>query len=140
MRAIGGLLAGLVVAVLAMMAAGFVGDLVFPMSGPTDPRQAGQLREALAAAPAGQQAVILFSWFVAAFAGAAAAKAIARVSWPGWTIAGLLALVLAGTFLVPLPGWMQALAVIGPLGGGLLADLLVRRPRSVQAEATATHA
>lgn len=140
MRAIGGLAAGLVVTVLAMMAAGFVGDLVVPMSGPTDPRQAGQLREALVAAPAGQQAVILLCWFVAALAGAATAKAIARTSWPGWTIAGLLALVLAGTFLVPLPGWMQALSVAGPLAGGLLADLLVRRRAPVDAEARPTHA
>lgn len=140
MRAILGLAAGLVVTVLAMMAAGFVGALIVPMSGPTDPSQAGQLSEALAAAPAGEQVVILLSWFVAVFAGAATAKAVARTSWPGWTIAGLLALVLAGTFLVPLPAWMQALSVIGPLAGGLLADLLVRRRPLAQAEATATHA
>ena len=130
MRTIGGLAAGLVAAVLAMMAAGFVGSLIVPMSGPTDPRQSDQLREALTAAPADQQAVILISWFAAAFAGAATAKAISGQSWPGWAIAGLLALILAGTFLVPLPAWMQALAVIGPLAGGLLADLVVRRRRS----------
>ena len=131
MRALGGLVAGIVAAVLAMMAVGFVGNLVVPLSGPADPAQSGQIREAISAAPADQQAVILLSWFAAAFAGAAVAKRVSGVSWPGWAIAGLLALILAGTFLVPLPMWMQALSVIGPLAGGLLADLLVRRrPRA----------
>jgi integral membrane sensor domain MASE1 len=51
---------------------------------------------------------------------------VARVSWPGWVIAGGLALLLATTFLAPLPVWMQVLAVVGPLIGGLLADMLVR--------------
>ena len=138
MRALGGLLAGIVAAVLAMMAVGFVGNLIVPLNGPADPARSDQVREAIAAAPADQQAVILLCWFAAAFAGAAVAKWIAGVSWPGWTIAGLLALILAGTFLVPLPMWMQALAVVGPLVGGLLADLLVRRRPGADAGATAS--
>jgi hypothetical protein len=127
MRILGGLIAGIIAAVAAMIAVGFFGSLIVPMSGPTDASQQEMIREALAAAPFGQQLVILLSWFAAAFAGAAAAKLIARRSWPGWTIAGGLALILAASFLVPLPMWMQTFAVLGPLTGGLLADLLIRR-------------
>ena len=65
------------------------------------------------------------SWFIGGFAALAAAKKLAGVSWPGWVVAGLLALLLAGTFLVPLPVWMQALAVLGPLIGALVADVTV---------------
>lgn len=133
MRALAGLIAGLIAAVAAMIVVGFVGGLIVPMSASTDVGQQEMLRETLVAAPLGQQLVILISWFAAAFAGAAVAQLIARVAWPGWAIAGGLALLLAATFLVPLPVWMQALAVVGPLLGGLLADQLVRRRRAAHA-------
>jgi hypothetical protein len=35
-------------------------------------------------------------------------------------------LLLAASFLAPLPVWMQIGAVLGPLAGGLIADLLVK--------------
>jgi hypothetical protein len=127
MRAIGGILAGLIAAVAAIMAVGLVGGLFFSVEVPTDPIQnAEATAAALGAAPLGAQILLILSWLVGGFAGLAAAKWVARVSWPGWVIAGGLALLLATTFLAPLPVWMQVLAVIGPLIGGLLADMLVR--------------
>ena len=126
MRAIAGLLVGIVAAIAAIMAVGLVGGLFFSVEAPTDPIQSAQATAAaLGAAPVGAQILLVLSWFAGGFAGAAAAKRVARVSWPGWVVAGGLALLLASTFLVPLPVWMQALAVVGPLVGGLLADMLV---------------
>ena len=125
MRAVAGLVAGLVTAVAAMIAVGFVGNLFVPMSDATAPGQREALTVALAGAGFGTQLIVLLAWFAAAFAGAAIARYVSRATWPGWTIAALLALVLAGTFLSPLPTWMQVLAVLGPLAGGLLAQLLV---------------
>jgi len=118
-------LAGIAAAIAVIMAIGLVGGLFFSVEAPTDPRQGTEVAAALGAAPAGLQVLLALSWFAGGFGGAAAAKRVARLSWPGWTVAGGLALLLAGTFLVPLPVWMQAAAVIGPLAGGLLADLTV---------------
>lgn len=127
MRAIGGVLAGLIAAVAAIMAVGLVGGLFFSVEVPTDPIQnAEATAAALGAAPLGAQILLILSWLAGGFAGLAAAKWVARVSWPGWAVAGGLALLLATTFLAPLPVWMQVLAVVGPLIGGLLADMLVR--------------
>ena len=126
MREIGGLIAGVVAAVVAIMLTGFIGGLFFSIEAPTDPMQGEAVAAALGAAPAGTKITLVLSWFIGGFAALAAAKSVAGVSWPGWIVAGLLALLLAGTFLVPLPVWMQALAVVGPLLGGLLADLMVK--------------
>src|SRR5687768_1950945 len=139
MRSIAGLIAGLVAAAAAMIAVGFVGNLFVPMSDAGVPGMGEALIVALAAGPLGPQVTVLAAWFFAAFAGAAAARYVSRAAWPGWTIAGLLALLLAGAFLVPLPIWMQVLAVLGPLGGGLLADRLVDLPRA-DGDAVGVHA
>lgn len=121
MRGVLGLLAGIVAGLASMMLAGFVGGLLYPV----ETVAGGDVVAGLRAAPIGAQAAVLVSWFAGAFGGAAAAKAVSGASWPGWTIAGLLALVLAFIFLLPLPVWLQALAPVAPLLGGLLADLLI---------------
>lgn len=125
MREIGGLIVGAVAAVVAIMLTGFVGGLFFSIEAPTDPIQGDAVVAALGAAPAGTKITLVMSWFIGGFAALAAAKKLAGISWPGWVVAGLLALLLAGTFLVPLPVWMQALAVLGPLIGALVADVTV---------------
>ena len=132
MRNLAGLVAGLAAAVAAMIAVGFVGNLFVPLSDATAPGQSEAVTVALTTAPIGAQVIVLIAWFSAAFAGAAVARYVSRATWPGWTIAGLLALFLAGTFLVPLPIWMQVLAVLGPLAGGALAQGLVAGPPADQ--------
>ncbi|HEX8640277.1 MAG TPA: hypothetical protein VF704_03880 [Allosphingosinicella sp.] len=136
MRAIGGLLAGLAAMVVAIMAVGAIGGLFFSVEAPTDPMQNAEATvAALSNAPPGTKIVLVLSWFIGALAGAAVAKRISRLSWPGWVIAGGLALMLASTFLVPLPVWMQIAAVLAPLAGGLIADMLVRGVPSLSSEA-----
>lgn len=125
MRATLGLFAGIAAAIAAIMLVGVVGGLFFSIEAPTDPMQSSEVAASLSGAPTGTKITIILSWFVGGFVALAAAKYVARVSWPGWIVAGALALLLAGTFLVPLPMWMQALAVVGPLIGALLADLFI---------------
>ncbi len=68
----------------------------------------------------------MLAWFGAALVGAAVAKLIAPRSWVAWTVTGLIALyVVANVFVLPMPGWMQALSVAAPLLGGLIANHLV---------------
>ena len=125
MRSVLGLIAGAVAAVAAMMLVGFIGGMFVPLSDAVVPGQREALTVALASASIGAQAIVLLAWAVAGFAGAATARWVSRAAWPGWAIAGLLAVMLAGAFLVPLPIWMQVLAVLGPLAGGMLAHALV---------------
>jgi hypothetical protein len=127
MRAVAGLIVGIVAGALAIVLVGYLGSFVYPMHN-ADPRDAEAVIEVLKAASVGVQAVFLLSWFAGAFAGAAAARAISGRAWTGWTIAVVLAALLAFSFFLPLPIWMQTLAPLAPLLGGMAADLLVRLP------------
>jgi hypothetical protein len=69
--------------------------------------------------------------------GATVAKLIARRGWAAWTLAGIFVVyVFISTLVLPMPGWLQAVAVLAPLIGGLLANHLVA-DRLVTAEAPA---
>ena len=129
MKALLGLLAGIVAAVLVMMAVGFVGTSLYPLHVPADPGDRQALIEGLRAAPLGAQISVLLAWFLGTFAGAAVAKKLSGAAWPGWTIGGVLAALLAFIFFVPLPIWLQTLSPISPLLGAAAADILVRRPQ-----------
>lgn len=135
MKGLLALLAGIAVAALVMMAVGYVGTSLYPLHVPADPNDRQALIEGIRAAPVGAQVAVLLAWFLGTFAGAAIAKKLSGAAWPGWTIGGVLAALLAFIFFVPLPIWLQTLAPISPLLGAAAADILVRRPRaSTQAD------
>lgn len=123
-----GLLAGIVVAVLVMMLVGYVGNSLYPLHVTADPNDREALIEGIRTAPVGAQIYVLLAWFLGTFAGAAIAKRISGAAWPGWTIAGVLAALLAFIFFLPLPIWLQTLAPMSPLLGAAAADILIRRP------------
>jgi hypothetical protein len=138
MKALLGLLAGILAAALVMMAVGYVGNSLYPLHLPVDPNNQQALVEGLRTAPVGAQIWLLLSWFLGTFAAAAVAKKVSGAAWPGWTIGGVLAALLAFIFFVPLPIWMQTLAPISPLLGAAAGDILVSRRKvgvAVQDEA-----
>ncbi len=130
MKAVLALLAGIVIAALVMMLVAWAGTSLWPLHVPTDPNDRQALIEGLRTAPLGAQITVLLAWFLGTFAGAAVAKRVSGVAWPGWTIGGILAALLAFIFFVPLPVWMQTLAPIAPLLGAAAADVLVRGRRA----------
>ena len=130
MRAFLALLAGLVAGACVMMLVGYVGTSIWPLHVPADPNDRQALIEGLRAAPVGAQASVLLAWFLGTFAAAALAKAISGYAWPGWTIGGILAALLAFIFFVPLPVWMQTLAPISPLLGAAAGDILIKGRRA----------
>jgi hypothetical protein len=129
MRSFVGLLAGIVAAALVMMAVGYVGGSLYPLHVPPDPTDRSALIEGLRTAPVGAQIWLLLAWFLGTFAGAALARKLSGAAWPGWTIGGVLAALLAFIFFVPLPIWLQTLAPIAPLLGAAAADVLIPRRR-----------
>ena len=136
MRASLALLAGLVAGACVMMLVAWVGTSIWPLHVPADPNDRQALIEGVRAAPVGAQASVLLAWFLGTFAAAALAKSISGRAWPGWTIGGVLAALLAFIFFVPLPVWLQTLAPISPLLGAAAGDVLVRgRPVDVADEA-----
>jgi hypothetical protein len=130
MKGLLALLAGIVVAALVMMAVGYVGGSLYPLHVTADPTERQALIEGLRTAPVGAQIWLLLAWLLGTFAGAAIAKLISGRAWPGWTIGGVIAALLAFFFFVPLPVWLQTLSTIAPLLGAAAADILIRRPKA----------
>ncbi|HTU09276.1 MAG TPA: hypothetical protein VMG08_00140 [Allosphingosinicella sp.] len=128
MKGFVGLLAGIVAGALAMMLVGYVGTSLYPLHVPADPNDREALIEGIRTAPVGAQISVLLAWFLGTFAGAAVAKLLSGAAWPGWTIGGVLAALLAFIFFVPLPIWLQTLAPMSPLLGAAAADVLIKGP------------
>jgi hypothetical protein len=130
MRAVAGIIVGLVVGFLVTIVIGIVavGAAVgaAPGQGDVNLSDPNLIVEIFAEMPLGAKLALMAAWFGGAFAGAAIGKLIARRGWVAWTIAGLMAAyVVANVLILPMPGWMQALSVLAPLLGGLLANHFV---------------
>lgn len=122
MRAIGGTLGGIVVAVLVILLIERIGHIFWAMPTDIDPTDTRAIGEALAAAPFAAQAVVVFAWFAGALVGALVAGLISRGYWPGWIVAGVIALFgVLNILMIPHPVWMQIAAVAAPLLGGFVA-------------------
>ena len=136
MRGVIAIVAGAVVGLLIMICLAVLGGLIFPGSAQVSAISAEQVAAAFPDLPAGAKAAIILAWFGGTLAGALVAKRIARRGWAAWTIGGIFAVyVLLNVLILPMPGWMQAVAILAPLLGGLIANHLVAdRP---DADATA---
>ena len=127
MRALAGIVVGLVAGFLATIIIGIVGGMIYPSPAGVEIANARQIIEAFVEMPLGAKVALMLAWFGGALVGAFVAKLIARSAWPAWTVTGLIAAyVVANTFVLPMPGWMQALSIAAPLIGGLIANHLVR--------------
>ena len=126
MRAVISIVVGLVVGFAALILIALLGGLLFPSPGQVDNFNAEQLIELFPSIPVGAKVAIILSWFGGALIGAGAAKWISGRGWAAWTITGFFAVyVLLNVLILPMPGWMQAIAVAAPLIGGLIANHLV---------------
>lgn len=142
MRAIAAILAGLIAGFVVIILIGVIGlRLTYTVLAGLDPYDGRQVIALLQAMPPAPKLALLAALFGGTLAGAALAKLIARrASWAGWTVAGLIALYFAFSMLsLPLPGLDQALAIAGPILGGLIGVHLVRsRPAVADTDTAAT--
>ena len=127
MRGFLGLVAGLVAGLAALFVVGTIAGYIFPTPARVDSAMnAEQLVAATAAMSMGARLALLGCWFVGALVGAAVAKRVSGAAWAAWTVTLLVTLmVLVSVLVLPLPGWLQALAVVAPLIGGFIGNHLV---------------
>ena len=116
-RIIGGIAAGLVVAIVIVMGLEMIGHAFYPQPSEADFRDL----------PVWVQMWVLGGWFLGAMVGGAVAASISRRAWTAWLIA---AFVAAGgiviIFMMPHPELMQIGAVVAPAVGGLVAGHFAR--------------
>jgi len=140
MRAVMAVVVGILVGFAVMLAIALLGAVIFPDSGRIEGFTAGQAEQLAAVFPTlamGAKIFILLSWFGGALAGAAVAKRMTGRGWAAWTIAAIFALfVLLNVLILPMPSWLQVVAVAAPLLGGLIANhLIAARPAAAAAAA-----
>ena len=114
-RAVGGVIAGLVTATILVLAIETAGLPLFPQPVGMDALDMESVRQHSAEIHPGSFIMVLIAWSAAAFAGPWVARRIAgnAPAWPSLTVALLfLALCLYNLMVVPTPGWMIAGAVI----------------------------
>jgi hypothetical protein len=145
MRAVAGIVVGLVVAFISAVLVGIVafGATFSPPPG-TDATDLREVARVFMAVPQATLVALAAAWSVGAFVGALVAKLIARRAWVAWAIALAVAAYFGfNAFALLMPFWVQVLWIVGPLVGGLLANMLVRggvAPAAVTPEAAAVEA
>ena len=128
MRAIGGIIAGLVVAVIVTILVGFVGMwLTFTVPANLRPGDTGALLDTLANMAVGPLLALAVAWLLGAVAGAWTARRISARGWVAWTVTLLVAAyVVLNAWILPMPSWMQVVWIAAPLVGGLIGNHLAR--------------
>ena len=123
MRMAMGIVAGIVVAFLCILAVEWVGHSLYPPPPGLDFSNPADMERLMAAMPATAKAFILVAWFVGALAGAWTANRIAGRSLAGWVVALLvIAFGVATMIMIPHPGWMWAGGIVLPLVAGWIAE------------------
>lgn len=131
-RTILGILAGLVIAWLAMTVCEFASLFLHRPPAGLDLRDPQALAAHIAAAPLSAMLVVVIGWALAAFVGGWVAARIARHRLVAALIIGglVLAGVIANNAMIPHPLWMTVAGIALPLPLAWLAARLVR-PREM---------
>lgn len=131
-RKILGVLAGVAVAILAVVAGEFVLHALVPVPMP-DRADAEAMQAMMASAPMAAKWGLVIVYFVATALGAYTATRITARVWAGWIVmAVMMAATVANFVMLPHPVWLMiaALVLIG-LGGWL--GIRAARPRPAPA-------
>jgi hypothetical protein len=140
MRAIAGIVAGLIASLIAAVIVGIVAfGATFSLPPGIDATDQNQVFAILLTIPQSTQLALAGAWLASAFAGALVAKLISRQAWAAWAVALLVTAYFGiNAFALPLPLWVKALWIIGPLIGGLIGNQLVSGGAAPEATTTET--
>lgn len=127
MRAVLGIIVGLLVGFLALILIGIIGvGATYTVPADINLYDNRAVLELLLNMPPGPKIAFVVALFGWALVGAAIAKLIARRAWAAWTVTGLVTVyVVLSVIALPLAAWMQAVAIAAPLIGGLIANHLI---------------
>lgn len=127
LRKIGGTVAGILVAIIMIMAIEWLGHQLFPPPAGIDINDPESLRTRYEEATLGAKLAVLVAWFGGTLIGAWVADWIGGAEWPRWVVAGFVLLgVLLNFYTINHPGWMIALGIAAPLVAAWLAGRLPR--------------
>jgi hypothetical protein len=136
MRVVAAVIVGLIAGLLATLVVGLIGvGASFTPPADLDPYDTRQILQAFSQ---GAFVALGIAWTVGALVGAAVARMIARRALATWAVALLFTLAFGlGALPLNVPVWVKALWILGPLAGGLIANLLIGGRAPVEAEAEA---
>jgi hypothetical protein len=130
-RALGGIVAGIVVAFLVVVLVETIGLQIFHQPEGMDPINPDSVRQHMAEIPTGSFVTVLVAWALGAFAGPWVTRRIAGSTprWPALTVVGVFVAMCAyNLVVVPGPTWMVAGAVVG-VGTASLLGLRIGVPQ-----------
>jgi hypothetical protein len=124
MRIAIGIIIGLALAIGLQTGCEFLSSQLFPYAH-FEMSDRVRAAEVLGNRPAAANALGIFGYLVAAFAGGFAARRISKIGWTAWVPPGFLAFQAAVLALgYSLTGWGQAGAFVAALVGGMIAHNL----------------
>lgn len=139
-RIIGGILAGIIVALALQAAMDAVGNMIFPAPRIDNIWDKNQINAVFATRPAGALLIMALGYLVGAAVGGYVAKRISRRAWTVWVPAGLMTVfAVTVVFAYSFVTWARVAIAAAPIIGGLIADRLSPRswPEEAPAEARA---
>lgn len=122
MRNLAAVLLGILAGFIALTVVNLIGGAVFPTNVAIRLSEPALVKAAFASLPMALKLVMVLSYFAAGLAGGFVAKRIGGASWTVWLVAILFAVwATLNVAMLPMPAWMQAGYVLGPILGGALA-------------------
>ena len=131
LRLILGVVLGIIVAFLVILAVEGVGHTIFPPPPGVNLTDPAQVATAMSKIPVQAKIGVLLAWFLGTLSGATTANLVAgRRAWSGRIVSLLiLALSIFNMTTIQHPAWMAATAVAAILFGGFVADRAFGKPR-----------
>lgn len=121
LRIVLGTMAGVVLALLAIMTLETVSHQIFPLPPGADISDPETLKTLVGRMPLAAQAFVVAGWAIGAALGGVVANLIARQPWPALVVGGAIAAsVVLNMTMLPHPLWMQVAGVLAPLLVGVV--------------------
>ena len=117
LRRIAAVIAGMIVAVLIVLASEGIGHKIYPPPPGTDMHDMANVKAFVATLPLSVLLIVLTGWLIATFAGTWLAARIAGTPIPGYVVGALLLCGgIANAFMIPQPVWFSVASFVIYIG------------------------
>jgi hypothetical protein len=119
-RRVGGVIAGIVLAVLIVQLAELIVHRLYPPPPGYNMRDMNDVKKFVAALPLGAMVLVLWGWLIGTLAGTFVAARIGRSAVPAYVVGALLLIAgIANAIVIPQPVWFSIASFIIYVGGTL---------------------